>query len=263
VVRFSNAGLFPVLLFFSFCFPALCDIAEPLSNIAAFQVPEADTRILTIYNSSLFQGISGIDIQEISFFSEGGISGINGESPIQIYLGTTLSTSTSLSPTYSDNAIGGETLVYAGTLVPTASEAVQGFTITLSLLAPYFYQPSDGNLLLDIQNTGGAAMFPYPVASSDDSYSVEGTNPTGSVVQSAPLVELSTPEPKSFVLLLTVLFAVPVLMRRNALRHASTSASRSWTRKPRTGQARIFANSRRSAFRRTAALAFRSCGKTA
>jgi hypothetical protein len=218
VVPFSFTRLFPLLPLFSLGFPALGDIVEPFSNVASFQVPEADTRILTIYNSSLFQGISGIDIQEISFFSEGGISGINGESPIQIYLGTTLSTSTSLSPTYSDNVIDGETLVYAGTLVPTASEAVAGFTITLSLLAPYFYQPSDGNLLLDIQNTGGAAMFPYPVASSDDSYSVEGTNPTGSVVPSAPLIELSTPEPKSFVLLLTVLFAVPVLMRRKLRR---------------------------------------------
>jgi hypothetical protein len=237
VIRFSNAGLCPVLSFFSLCFPALCDIAEPFSNIAAFQVPEADTRILTIYNSSLFQGVNGIDIQEISFYSEGGISGISAESPIQIFLGTTQIPSASVSPTYSDNVIGGETLVFAGTLLPTPSEAVEGFTITLSLLAPYFYQPSDGNLLLDIQNTGGAAMFPFPVAFSDDSYSVEGTNPNGSVAQRAPLIELtgplSTPEPTPFVLLVTVLFAVLVLMRKNTLRRASTSASRSWLSKKR------------------------------
>ncbi|HEY6346810.1 MAG TPA: hypothetical protein VIY49_35410 [Bryobacteraceae bacterium] len=216
MARFSITPLFSLLSLFSLSFPALGDIAEPLSNITTFQVPEADTRILAIYNSSLFQGISGIDIQEISFYSEGGISGINGESSIQIYLGTT--PATSLSPTYSDNVIDGETLVYAGTLQPTASEAVAGFTITLSLLAPYFYQPSDGNLLLDIQNTGAAATFPYPVAVSDGSVAVEGTDPTGSVVEVAPLIELSTPEPKPFVLLLTVLFAVLVLMRRKLRR---------------------------------------------
>jgi hypothetical protein len=216
VFHFSSTRLFALLSFFSLGFPALCDVVEPLSNIATFQVPEADTQILTIYNSSLFQGINEIDIQDISFYSEGGISGISGESPIQIYLGTTPISSTGLSPTYSDNVINGETLVYAGTLPPTASEAVEGFTITLSLLAPFLYQPSDGNLVLDIQNTGGAAMFPYAVAFSDGSYAVEGTGPTGSVVQLAPLIQLTgTPEPKPFVLLLTVLFPVLVLMRRN------------------------------------------------
>jgi hypothetical protein len=235
VVLFSSTRLFLLLSFVSLGFPALGDIVEPLSNVTTFQVPEANTQILTIYNSSLFQGISGIDIQEISFYSEGGISGISAESPIQIFLGTTLIPATSLSPTYSDNLIGGETPVFAGTLLPTASEAVQGFTITLSLLSPFFYQPSDGNLLLDIQNTGGAAMFPYPLAFSNASYAVEGTNPTGSVHELTPLIQLmgpvSTPEPKSFVLLLTVLLAVLVLMRRNTLRQASTSASRLWLKK--------------------------------
>jgi hypothetical protein len=235
VVPFSNTRVLSLLSFFSLAFPASADVELPFSNITTFQVPVADTRILTIYNSSLFEGITGVDIQEISFYSEGGISGISAESPIQIYLGTTPISSASLSPTYSDNLIGGETQVFAGTLLPTASEAVQGFTITLSLLAPFLYQPSEGNLLLDIQNTGGAAMFPYPLAFSDGSYSVEGTNPTGSVAQLAPLIQLtgplSTPEPKPFVLLVTVLFAVLVLMRKNTLRRASTSASRSWLKK--------------------------------
>lgn len=233
MAQFSKAGLLPVLAFFSLEFPALCDIAEPLSNITTFQVPVTDTNILAIYNSSLFQGISGIDIQEISFYSEGGISGISGESPIQIFLGTTLIPSTSLSPTYSNNVINGQTLVFAGTLLPTASEAVNGFTIAVPLLAPFLYQHSEGNLLLDIQNTGGAAMFPYAVAFSGGSYSVEGTNPSGSVFPLAPLVQFSTPEPKSFVLLVTVLFAVLVLTRKKTLRHASASTSRSWLKKKR------------------------------
>jgi hypothetical protein len=238
VNRLSFTRLFPLLSLFSLSFPALCDIVEPLSNITTFQVPITDTEILTIYNSSLFQGISGIDIQQISFYSEGGISGISGETPIEIYLGTTPISSTSLSPTYSDNVIDGETLVYAGTVVPTAGEAVAGFTITLSLLAPYFYQPSDGNLLLDIQNTGGAAMFPYPVAFSDGSNSVEGVDPVGSVAGVAPLIELSTPElstpePKPFVLLLTVLFAVPLLMRRMRGREGGKLATRANASEPR------------------------------
>jgi hypothetical protein len=216
VIPFSNIRLLSLLPFFSLGFPAWCDIAEPLSNITTFQVPVADTRILAIYNSSLFQGTGGIDIQDISFYSEGGISGITGESPIQIFLGTTPIPATSLSPTYANNVSGGETLVYAGTLLPTAGDAVEGFTITVSLLVPFLYQPSDGNLLLDIQSAGGAAMFPYPVAFSDGSYAVEGVSPTGSVAGVAPVIQLaSTPEPKSFVLLVTVVLAVLVLMRRN------------------------------------------------
>ena len=221
MARFSS---YPFLLLplLSLSLPALCDIIEPLSNITAFQVPVADTRILTIYNSSLFQGISGIDIQELSFYSEGGNSGIGGESPLQIYLGSTQIPSADLSRTYSTNLTNGETLVFGGTLLPTAREATEGFTIAVSLLAPFSYQPSDGNLLLDIRNTGGGAMFPYPVGFSDSSYSVEGTNPTGSVVQLAPLIQLvdrvSTPEPKSFVLLFTVLFPVLVWARRSTLR---------------------------------------------
>ena len=219
MIPFSNIRLLSLLPFFSLGVPAWCDIVEPLSNITTFQVPVADTRILAIYNSSLFQGTGGIDIQDISFYSEGGISGISGESPIQIYLGTTPIPAASLSPTYSNNVSGGETLVYSGTLLPSASESVEGFTITLSLLAPFLYQPADGNLLLDIQNTGGAAMFPFPVAFSNGSYSVEGVNPTGHVAGVAPVIQLaSTPEPKSFVLLVTVVLAVLVLVHRSKKR---------------------------------------------
>jgi hypothetical protein len=219
VNQFSFTRLLPLVSLFSLGLPALCDIVEPLSNITTFQVPVADTRILAIYNSSLFQGTGGIDIQDISFYSEGGISGITGETPIQIYLGTTPIPAASLSPTYSNNVSGGETLVYAGTLLPTAGDAVEGFTITVSLLVPFLYQPSDGNLLLDIQNTGGAAMFPYPVAFSNGSYAVEGVSPTGSVAGVAPVIQLtSTPEPKSFVLLLTVVVAVLVLIQRKLRR---------------------------------------------
>jgi hypothetical protein len=219
VVPFSNIRVLSLLPFFSLGFPAWCDIVEPLSNITTFQVPVADTRILAIYNSSLFQGTGAIDIQDISFYSEGGVSGITGESPIQIFLGTTPIPAASLSPTYSNNISGGETLVYSGTLLPTASESVGGFTITLSLLAPFLYQPADGNLLLDIRNTGGAAMFPYPVAFSDGSYAVEGVSPTGSVAGVAPVIQFaSAPEPKSFVLLVTVVLAVLVLMRKKLRR---------------------------------------------
>lgn len=196
------------LLFF--CIPAWSDIV-PLSSITGFQSFGTNTRVLAIYDASLFPGLTGIEIQEISFYSHGAPYGpfTAGESPIHLYLGTTSIPSAEISATYSDNISDGETLVYAGTVLPTANDAVEGFTMTLSLSSPFFYKPTNGNLLLDIQNTGANFMFPYDIAGAFPPKAVDGLSPVGSANGLTPLIQLSSvPEPSLGILICYCLLAV-------------------------------------------------------
>jgi hypothetical protein len=193
---------------------ASCDVITPLTNVFGFQAFGAYTRTLAIYDTALFPGIGELKIQEIDFYSHGTPYGpfAAGETPINLSLGTTLVSSSDLRSKYSENISSGETLVFAGTLNPTPSEATEGFTIRLQLSSPFFYVPADGNLLLDIQNTGSGFIFPYDIGGAFPPHSVEGVNPVGSTNGFAPLIQLSgsiepVPEPASIILL-----SVPMLL---------------------------------------------------
>jgi len=82
---------------------------------------------------------------------------------IQIDLSTTSAADDGLSSTYANNVGADDTVVFArGPL--TLSSAFTGppngpkdFDIIITLTTPFFYNPANGNLLLDVRNFGGGS----------------------------------------------------------------------------------------------------------
>jgi hypothetical protein len=162
----------------------------------SFSAYGADTELLVIYDSSLFPaGVGNINIQEISFYSQGGYGGPLPETAINLFLGTTSVASAQLSGTYGNNISDGEALVFTGT---PAGGAVAGYTIPIQLSTPFEYIPNNGNLLLDIRNTGDEFTLPYFIGAADYP-GVAGVPPVGSVNVYGSLIQftgvVNTPEP--------------------------------------------------------------------
>src|SRR5438309_4717989 len=105
---------------------------------------------------------------------------------IQINLSTTLRGSDALSPIFSENIGTNDTVVYG------PRSLFFGGSTTVALDTPFFYDPAQGNLLLDVRNfTGGDRVFQGKFPSFDaasvtnDSVSVVyGTNVNASLGQS-------------------------------------------------------------------------------
>jgi hypothetical protein len=97
---------------------------------------------------------------------------------IQINLSTTTNSADHLSLVFAQNSGLDNTLVFNGTLVLSTASTTQVngtkvFDINLPLQTPFVYDPSKGNLLLDVRNFTGGAPFIYDndVAESSDSVS--------------------------------------------------------------------------------------------
>ena len=58
------------VLLLTMCPLAWCGVFTPLATIWSFGSYGVNTRVLAIYDSSLFTGISEIDIQQIAFYSQ-------------------------------------------------------------------------------------------------------------------------------------------------------------------------------------------------
>jgi len=102
---------------------------------------------------------------------------------IQINLSTSPKTLTSLSKTYSAN-VGADDLI----VVPRGPLALSGtggvgpnpFDIVITLTHPFFYNPSNGGLLLDVRNWGGGATSVFdadelPSSIMNRVYNYQGT----------------------------------------------------------------------------------------
>lgn len=98
-------------------------------------------------------------------------------SNIQINLSTTTSNADQLSLTFSENTGADETVVFSGPLVlstslTTLSNGTTAFDIDVPLQTPFFYDPSKGNLLLDLRNFSGASANIYDNSTSSSSDTV-------------------------------------------------------------------------------------------
>ena len=132
---------------------------------------------------------------------------------IQIDLSTTQAGDDGLSTTYADNVGADDTVVFdRGSL--TLSSAFTGppdgpkdFDIVITLTHPFFYDPANGNLLLDVRNFGGGTTtFFDAVATFADGTSrlfnsnvngTTGTTDTSGLVTGFTIV----PEPSSVAML--------------------------------------------------------------
>ena len=125
-------------------------------------------RYQQVFNASQFiPTFAGFrqNISEILFrpdaIGAGSAFGPSTLSNVQISLSTTTSSSTSLDTTFANNVGLDNTQVFSGplTLSSQATDSGNGttpaFDISIPLTTPFLYDPSQGNLLMDIRNIGG------------------------------------------------------------------------------------------------------------
>ncbi len=165
-----------------------------------------------------------IAINEIDFFEAPGIL-FNGQldsGTYAVYLSTSPSSVIAPSTTFADN-LGTDnalftTLVLTGGPVPNVLSIPGG---------PFVYDPSMGNLLIDIQasgvsNIGDLGFFAIPQTVGDDSRRVVGSGATGTVDQATLVTQFSgenvsiVPEPGTMTLVAIGLMGVVTRARRRS-----------------------------------------------
>jgi hypothetical protein len=135
----------------------LADVSGNSNNIAPFN-SWSPARMQQVYAASSFGNGSGPEyIRAIAFRSAEQF----GESipDVTVALSTTNRGPDQLSPTFADNTGPDASVVYQGTLPifstdPTTADAShpRAFDVVINLQKPFLYDPSKGNLLLDITN---------------------------------------------------------------------------------------------------------------
>ncbi|HLK67952.1 MAG TPA: PEP-CTERM sorting domain-containing protein [Bryobacteraceae bacterium] len=172
-------------------------------------------RYQQVYAADQFPGAGLID--SIAFRPDGPLGEMFSLSiaNIEIDLSTTQAAPDALSDTFADNVGPDNTVVYSGPL--TLSSANTGpaggpkdFDIVINFMTPFFYNPGNGNLLLDVKNNSGtpsglAGGFDSEFDFGDSVSRVHGDigSPTASVNDTEGLVtEFSVvPEPGTLALL--------------------------------------------------------------
>jgi hypothetical protein len=130
---------------------------------------------------------------------------------VQINLSTTLRQPDSLTPVFADNVGFNDTIVRSGPLSIQGSITSPGpnsFDIGIPLTTPFFYNPAQGNLLLEVRNFMGTSTSPFDaVNTSGDSVSTlfaSGADSTFGNVSTIGLVTWFTidpvPEPSTWAL---------------------------------------------------------------
>ncbi|MFT3880750.1 MAG: PEP-CTERM sorting domain-containing protein [Gemmatales bacterium] len=177
-------------------------------------------RYQQVYSSSQFSSITRPTfITAISFRTDFvvGASFANGILPsVQINLSTTSAAPDALSGTFASNIGGNDAVVYIGSLTLSSTSSTpfppHAFDVVISLQTPFLYDPSAGNLLMDVRNTG-AGLTAYFDAESTLGDSISrvytqfnaGSSPVGDQVDSNGLVTQFTfaavPEPTTWALI--------------------------------------------------------------
>jgi hypothetical protein len=192
-------------------------------NIALFGL--STQRYQQVYNASDFTAAFGGKpelITQIAFrpAADGSGGAFSSTLPnIQIDLSTTSVAADGLSTTYANNVGADDTVVHSGSLSLSSSftdagNGTKAFDIVITLTTPFLYDPSKGNLLLDVRNFGGGSttQFDAEILTGDAVSRVFNTNVAGSdgtadsgglVTQFGfgPAAASAAPEPASLTLL--------------------------------------------------------------
>jgi hypothetical protein len=122
-------------------------------------------RYQQVYGASAFSSVSGLlSINQIAFRVDAGESAFESKlDDVRIDLSTTRRPVDGLSNTFANNIGADNVTVFAGSLSLKSVGAVSGlgpFDVAISLSTPFLYDPSAGNLLLDVRNfKGGTTRF--------------------------------------------------------------------------------------------------------
>ena len=148
----------------------------------------SSTRYQQVYGAGDFVSALGpITIRQIAFrLSENGGNPFAGTIPdIQIDLSTTFKAVDGLSATFSDNVGADDTVVYTRGPLKLSSPGKDlggyyAFDIVITLTMPFTYDPSKGNLLMDIRNFSGShtSFFDAQNVTTDSVSRVSATDVT-------------------------------------------------------------------------------------
>jgi hypothetical protein len=137
-------------------------------------------RYQQVYAASQFA--SSGSITQIAFRPDATFGGAFSEiiANIQIDLSTTSATPDGLSNTFASNVGADDKVVYTGVLGLSTSftgpaGGPKAFDIIINLTAPFFYNPSLGNLLLDVRNFSGASPVTCPSGICTDALDAQMT----------------------------------------------------------------------------------------
>ena len=193
----------------------------------------ASVRFQQVYAASDFQAVSpgAMEISGLAFESVFGSNPIDVTLPnVAVHLSTTSKPPDGLSGTFSDNIGADDSVVFSGSLHLVGNSG-SGFSMQIPMLQPFLYNPSAGNLLMDVFNyqtiedppSGAYAMGSqcclFDSASIVSAFNVNATQASGG--GSGALVTLfsATPVPEPAAWAITVvgglLFAGVRLGRKN------------------------------------------------
>src|SRR5262245_60001681 len=136
-------------------------------------------RYQQVYSASQFSSITGpVKITQIAFRPDGSVTDANLTiifNSVQMDLSTTSSTPSTLSTTFAsnigaDNATVFNSFVFLTAPVTGPPGGPKDFTIA-SAITPFIYDPSAGNLLLDVRafESGGGISAPFDAVSNSPS----------------------------------------------------------------------------------------------
>jgi uncharacterized protein (TIGR03382 family) len=177
-------------------------------------------RYQQVYNSFLF-GANQVSISSITFYAAGSHFGPNADGTYTLSLSTTAASVNGLDTNMANNVGLNDETFFSGTL--PAYPSASGGPMTFTIASPFLYDPSAGNLLLDIQISGvtndsnAAFVSQSGDFGTDSSRMVNGGASPGTsygLVTTFGLGTTSVPEPGSLTLAMIGLVAVAGLSRR-------------------------------------------------
>ena len=253
--RFAISSLAAVLCAVLVCSaPARAELVTTPSGVGAsgntqmgeFQVADSSPngkRFQTLYAANLFQSVAGpLSISGFAYRTASGQGAFSQSIPnLVITLSTTSTPDDGLSNVFASNIGLDATIVYAAPIVLSSAGAGNGsslFDIVFNFTTPFFYNPAQGNLLVDMQffgqRTGSGSLIDAVDAFGDgisrirtsagtpncgvDVYSLSGCSANGLANTSRGQVTqfdvTPVPEPETYAMMLAGLGLLGFVARR-------------------------------------------------
>ncbi|HKE25288.1 MAG TPA: PEP-CTERM sorting domain-containing protein [Bryobacteraceae bacterium] len=194
-------------------------------------------RYQQVYTSADFSALTGPSLITAILFRPDAFSGAAFSSTlpnVTIDLSTTSKTPSTLSSTFADNVGADNTVEHTGALSLSSADTgpsggPKAFDIVINLSTPFLYDPSAGDLLLDVTNFGGGSTTQFDAVNSGDTHvnrvwatSASATTGTVDSGQAGLVTEFQfsspVPEPSALLLLGTCIALSAGVIRRRLRR---------------------------------------------